>query len=351
MEASFLRDQWYVAATSAEIAAKPLARTICNENLVLFRRADGRIAVLEDRCPHRQAPLSLGEVVGDDIQCGYHGVRFRGDGACTLIPSQTDLPIPRNFSVRAYAAEEIHGLAFVWIGDAAKADRSLIPDWSANTSPDFTTVHGYHYVRANYMLLVDNLLDLTHLTYVHKATLAAGPSGHIWLKDQDVTVEGEAVHTSRTVRGAEPSGLIRATRRFVSGQVDRFQTSDFYPPCFVRVTLGAEAAGEADAMKGPHHVVLNAATPETEATTHYFWSVPRAYALGEEAVSEIFYGVTKAAFDEDAAMIEAQQRTMATDPNGGKLVNFRGDLASQAARRIMDRKLREQAMKASVAAE
>src|SRR6185312_17499475 len=99
-----------------------------------------------------------------------------------------------------------------------------LPAWTENTSSDFTTVHGYHYVKANYMLLIDNLLDLTHLSYLHKATLAAGRSGHIWLENQDVEVDGDVVHTSRTIRDvAEPSGLLRATRRFERGPIDRFQ--------------------------------------------------------------------------------------------------------------------------------
>ena len=168
----FLRNQWYTAATSAEIGATPLARTICNEPLVIFRGLDGDVAALTDRCPHRKAPLSSGEVVGNDIQCGYHGIRFAADGACTHVPGNA--PIGRNFRARCFPAREIHGLIFVWLGEPSLADPALIPDFSENVKPGWTGVHGTLYVKGNYQLLIDNILDLTHVVFVHKTTLAGG---------------------------------------------------------------------------------------------------------------------------------------------------------------------------------
>jgi phenylpropionate dioxygenase-like ring-hydroxylating dioxygenase large terminal subunit len=344
---SFLRDQWYAAATSAEIGAKPLGRKICNEDIVLFRRSDGAVAALEDRCPHRRAPLSLGQLVGGEIECPYHGLRFDGAGVCTLIPSQHT--IPRGLDTPAYPAIERHSLVFVWIGDAAKADPAQLPDWSPHTSPEWTTVHGYHHVKANYLLLLDNLLDLSHLAFVHRSTLgASGPSD--WLKQQDVATDGEVVSTRRVMRDVAPSGLVRATKRFVDGKIDRFQTSWFRLPSYVLVSLGAEAAGSRDDMEFPHHIVPNNITPETETTTHYFWSVARRYALGDEEISRLFFNVTKAAFDEDAVMIEAQQRMIASDPRNAPLANLDGDAAGVAARRLIARKLKEQAAETQAAA-
>ena len=140
----FLRNQWYTAATSTEVCAKPLARTICDEPLVIFRGQDGTVAVLTDRCPHRKAPLSAGEVVGNDIQCGYHGIRFAADGACTHVPG--DVPIGRDFRARCFPAREVHGLIFVWLGEPALADPALIPDFGENVKPGWTGVHGMLYV-------------------------------------------------------------------------------------------------------------------------------------------------------------------------------------------------------------
>jgi len=336
---NFLRDQWYVAATSAEVGDKPLGRKICNQDVVLFRGAAGAISVLENRCPHRKAPLSLGRVVDGELECAYHGLRFDGAGVCTLIPSQRT--IPRGLDARGFPAIERYSLIFVWVGDPAKADPALLPDWSPHSSPDWTTVHGYHYVRANYLLLLDNLLDLTHLAFVHRTTLgASGPSD--WLSQQEVRTDGEVVHTRRVMRNVAPSGLVRATKRFVDGKIDRFQTSEFRLPSYVLVSLGAEAAGARDDMEFPHHIVPNNITPETETTTHYFWSVARRYTLGDEEISKLFFTVTKTAFDEDAAMIEAQQAMISADPRNAALANLDGDAASVAARRLIARRLKLQ---------
>ena len=348
MASLFLRNQWYVAAMASEIGHKPLGRTICNEDIVLFRRGDGSIAVLEDRCPHRKAPLSLGQVIGDDIECPYHGVRVNGTGACTLIPSQQN--IPRGLKTQAYPVIEAYNLVFVWMGEAAKADPALLPDWSPHTSPEWTTVYGYHHVKANYLLVIDNLLDLTHLAFVHKATLgASGPSD--WLQQQKVWTDGEFVRTRRVMRSVAPSGLVKATKRFTTEKIDRFQESWFRAPSYILVTLGSELAGTRDDMEFPHHIVPNSITPETETTTHYFWSAPRRYALEDAEISRLFYNVTKAAFDEDQAMIEAQQRRIDSDPRKSPLANLDGDAASVAARRLIAKKLASDTIAAAEAAE
>ena len=336
---TFLRNQWYAAAYSGEVRDQPLGRKICNEDVVLFRDETGAVRILADRCPHRLAPLSRGKMIAGDIECPYHGLRFNGSGTCTLIPSQRN--IPRGLNAQAYPVVEKFNLIFIWIGDAAKADPSLLPDWSPHSSPEWTTVYGYHHVKANYLLLIDNLLDLTHLAFVHATTLgASGPSD--WLEQQEVWTEGEIVRTQRIMRGVAPSGLVKATKRFVDGRIDRFQTSAFWLPSYVLVSLGAEVAGTRDEMEFPHHIVPNSITPETETTTHYFWSTARRYALGDADISKLFYDVTKNAFDEDEAMIEAQQRMISSDPRNTPLANLDGDAASVAARRLIARRLQRE---------
>ena len=336
---SFVMEQWYVAGTSAEVTDKPFARMICGEPLVLYRRTDASIAVLEDRCPHRKAPLSLGEVVGDDIRCGYHGAQFDGTGACTLIPSQRELPVPSTFKGKAYAAIERHDLIFVWMGAAELADPALIPDWSRNTAEGWTAVHGYHHVKGNYQLVIDNLLDLSHTTYVHKTTLA-GPG--VDETPMFVDVEGDVVRTGRIIRNVDPVPMHRATMK-IDGKIDRWQLSDFFSPCYILVTLGVEPAGTVETMTVPLFIVINSLTPETETTTHYFWSSARCRQIEDTALTQKFYDLTAMAFDEDAAMIEAQQRMIDTDRSGSNLFVFRGDRGGMAARRIISRKLKEQA--------
>ncbi len=346
----FIRNHWYVAATSAEVTAgKPFARMLLNEPVVLFRRRDGSVAMLEDRCPHRKAPLSLGEVIGDEIQCGYHGVRLDGNGTCTAIPSQRDAPIPRNFCARSYPVVEQHALIFVWMGDPAKADPALLPDWmtETNTKPGWTAVHGYHYVKGNYQLVADNLLDLTHVTYTHKTTLA-GPG--IDETPMDVWVEGDIVRTQRVIRNVDPAPIHRAIKGF-AGKIDRWQISEFRPPSSILVTLSAEEAGKWEQMESPTHLVIDSVTPETETTSHYFWSVSRCFAIDNEELSRKFLEITRTAFDEDVAIIEAQQKRITSDRSKRPLVSFLGDKAGAAARRIVSRKLDEEQAASKQAAE
>jgi phenylpropionate dioxygenase-like ring-hydroxylating dioxygenase large terminal subunit len=340
----FLRNQWYTAATSAELGRQPLARTVCNEPLVIFRTEGGRVAVLTDRCPHRKAPLSSGEVVGSDIQCGYHGLRFAADGACTHVPGNA--PIGRNFRARSFPAREIHGLVFVWLGEAALADPELIPDFSENVKPGWTGVHGTLYVKGHYQLLIDNILDLTHVVFVHKTTLAGGGVAETPL---EVDVQGDLVRAQRLMRNVDTAPIYKAARN-LHGKIDRWQFLEFRPPIYARITLGAREAGSELPFGTPTHVVLNSFTPETERSTHYFWSTVRSWGLDDVDVSKIYKNMTDQAFAEDARIVEQQQQLIDSDRSGAQLVSLAFDRAGLAARRIIKRKLDEEAMASSAPA-
>jgi vanillate O-demethylase monooxygenase subunit len=339
--APFLRNQWYTAATSTELGAKPLARTICNEPLVIFRGEDGTVAVLTDRCPHRKAPLSSGEVVGSDIQCGYHGIRFAANGACTHVPG--NVPVGRDFRARCFPAREVHGLIFVWFGEASLADSALIPNFDENVKPGWTGVHGMLYVKANYQLLIDNILDLTHVVFVHKTTLAGGGVAETPLQ---VEIDGDVVRAQRLMHNVDTAPIYKAARN-LHGKIDRWQFLEFRPPIYARITLGAREAGSDVAFGTPTHVVLNSFTPETERTTHYFWSTVRSWGLDDANVSKTYKDMTDLAFAEDARIVEAQQRLIDSDPSGTPLVSLAFDRAGLAARRIIKRKLEEEAQPAA----
>jgi phenylpropionate dioxygenase-like ring-hydroxylating dioxygenase large terminal subunit len=333
----FLRNHWYAVATSAELTEKPLARTVCDEPLVIFRGQEGNVAVLTDRCPHRKAPLSSGEVVGNDIQCGYHGIRFAGDGACTHVPGNA--PVGRGFRARSFPVREAHGLIFVWFGDAERADPALVPDFSENVKPGWTGVHGTLYVRANYQLLIDNILDLTHVVFVHKTTLAGGGVAETPLQ---VEIDGDVVRAQRLMRNVDTAPIYKAARN-LHGKIDRWQFLEFRPPVYARITLGAREAGSEVPFGTPTHVVLNSFTPESEHTTHYFWSTVRSWGLDDANVSKIYKDMTDLAFAEDARIVEAQQRLIESDTSGAPLVSLAFDRAGLGARRIIRRKLEEEA--------
>ena len=157
----FVKNAWYVAAWETEIGDGPLARTILGEPVVMFGTPDG-VVVLEDRCCHRSLPLSMGQVVGDRIQCGYHGLEFDQSGSCVKIPGQNQ--IPSGASVKSYPLVERWNWVWIWMGDPALADESMIPNWWWFEHPDWELVKGkYLKLDCNYELITDNLLDLSHL--------------------------------------------------------------------------------------------------------------------------------------------------------------------------------------------
>ena len=330
----FLRNAWYVVATTGELKEQPIGRRICNEPMVIFRRSDGSAAVLSDRCPHRKAMLSIGHVVGDSIECGYHGYQFGGDGVCTLIPSG-EIP-PASFHARAFPVVETYGFIWAWTGDPALADPAQIPDLSRNDSPEWAGVRDYLYVKGNYQLLIDNLLDLTHTFYVHRTTLS-GPG--TMENPLAVTVEGDVVRGERIMRNVDPAPIFRAALG-VEGKIDRWQIVEYHPPILAVAILAGKPPGTVEKLDVPTHIVYSLLTPETERSTHYFWSTVRCWGLDDPKVSKTYYDMTVVAFNEDVGIVEGQQRMIDDDPRGAALAYFSHDKAALEARRLLTRKMR-----------
>ena len=169
----FLRNGWYAAIWSHELKDRPVGRTLLNHKVVLFRNASGRAAALVDCCCHRAAPLSKGEIAGEYLACGYHGLKFDVNGHCVEVPGQDH--VPRGAKVQSYPVHEKWNVVWIWMGDPEKADASSIPDMYWLADPKWTATPGYIHLNSNYQFLIDNLLDLTHVTYVHKNTIAGDP--------------------------------------------------------------------------------------------------------------------------------------------------------------------------------
>ena len=176
----FVKNCWYVAAWNYELSDGFLARTIVNEPVVLFRAQDGRPVALEDRCCHRSLPLSLGKQVGDLVQCGYHGLEFNLDGACVRVPGQST--VPPGARVHAYPVIEKWRWVWIWMGDPALADEALIPDFHWNEDPDWVAVGDVYRANCDYRLIVDNLMDLSHIQFVHVSTLGASTDSEAEIK-------------------------------------------------------------------------------------------------------------------------------------------------------------------------
>lgn len=330
---SFPMNAWYAAAWDVDIKHALFPRTICNRKIVMFRRTDGQVSALEDACWHRLSPLSLGRLDGDQLVCGYHGLRFNGQGRCTFMPSQET--INPAAVVRSYPVVERHRFVWLWMGDPALADPTLVPDLHWNDDPDWASDGKTIPVKCDYRLVIDNLMDLTHETYVHGASIGneavAEAPFDVWHGDRTATV-------SRWMRDIEPPPFWRA-QLGQPGNVDRWQIIHFEAPATVAIDVGVALTGtgapENDRSQGVNGYVLNTVTPETDGTCHYFWAFARNYKITEQRrTTELREGVSRIFF-EDEIMLEAQQRAMDENP-GRVFYNLNIDAGSMWARRLID---------------
>jgi phenylpropionate dioxygenase-like ring-hydroxylating dioxygenase large terminal subunit len=329
----FLRNCWYAAAWSRDLAGKPLARTFLDEKVVLFRTARGQPAALEDQCCHRAAPLSLGEISGEHLCCGYHGFQFDAAGHCVLVPGQTQ--IPPGAAVRSYPVHERWNVVWIWPGDAALADPAIIPELPWLDDENWTTTPGMIGVKANYQFMIDNLLDLTHVNYLHKNTLAGDPREATTPWKTERLPDG--VRIARWVLDAIPPPLFAKAGNF-TGNIDRWQFVTWKPPGTVFLDVGAAKAGtgapQGDRSQGVSVWSTHLITPETEERSQYMFAFARNFAQDDAAMSKFLYDGTLATFLEDAAMLEAVQ----TNRRGGSLdglVHIGSDAAQLQARRML----------------
>ncbi|HLH75250.1 MAG TPA: aromatic ring-hydroxylating dioxygenase subunit alpha [Candidatus Binataceae bacterium] len=337
----FLRNYWYVAAASQEVSQTPLGRIILNEPVVIFRTAAGIAAALEDRCCHRHAPLHLGRVVGEHLQCGYHGLEFDRSGRCALIPAQEH--IPPTARVKSYPVVERYRWLWIWMGDPALADPNKIADFHWLDDSQWGARSARLPVECNWQLIVDNLLDLTHLTYVHGATI--GTQANTLHAETTVEHEAERVRVIRwTIDQPAPPTFVR-TAGFTSN-VDRWQIIEFEPPAFVRLDVGAAPTGQGarqgNRANGLSMYNLNAITPETERSSHYFWGQAQSYAPKDEDLTERVFEEIKKTFDQDWHLLQEQQRAIERDPTRA-MVSIRADAGPIAARRILERLAQQEA--------
>jgi len=331
----YLKNGWYAAAWSHELKEKPLGRTYLEQKVVLFRTQDGVAAALEDKCCHRAAPLSKGEVVGDALACGYHGLQFATDGKCVLIPSQAR--IPAKARVPSYPVVERWGVIWIWMGDPELADEKSVPELPWLESEDWVATPGYLHLRANYQLLIDNLLDLTHVSYVHKGTIAGDP------REASIPTKLEplenGVKVGRLMLDIQPPPLF-AKAGDITGNVDRWQWVTWRVPSTVYLDVGCAPTGtgvpEGDRSAGITIWSTHLITPETETSSHYLFCYARNFKLDDADMSRLLYEGWKATFQQDAEMLEAEQENLV----GGSIEGLL-DLGADAAQLRMRRLLAE----------
>lgn len=330
----FLYNAWYVAAWDHDLRDTPLPRTFLKQNIVLFRTAEGSPAALEDRCCHRCAPLSAGTIIGNEIQCGYHGLVFDRDGRCVRVPSQ--VKVPPGAAVRSYPVVERHRWIWIWMGDPARADQSLIPNLYWHADPSWRMIGDYFHVKCHYQALTDIQLDNTHSRFVHPTSL--GNDGAIATSPR-LRREANAIHGARLMPNSDPPPIWRRAADYQLEKADHWLTWTYRPPGSITFDVGIAEPGtgafEGNRSRGITIYNSHGITPETERTTHHFWTSSRNFRCEDEALTRTL-GEIRNTFLEDVAMLEAQQRTLEVFP-GAPMIDINADAPTIQARSLLGR--------------
>jgi phenylpropionate dioxygenase-like ring-hydroxylating dioxygenase large terminal subunit len=348
--APFVRNAWYLAAWSEELSDDFLARTIMNEPIVLFRGAGGKAAALEDRCCHRGAPLSCGKATAEGMQCGYHGMTFDGTGACVKIPGQDH--IPEHARVRSYPVVERQHFVWIWMGDGAADEAKLLDYPYFEQSDQWPSRKGMMEIEANYIMMIDNLMDLTHLGFVHAKTIGGDPNTHV-NADMTVTPTENGVKLERWMLDCTPPPTYVAAVGF-EGNIDRWARFEYVAPASVLQWSGAMDVGKGaqanQDQPGLHIRLFHGATPKTDGSFYYFFATANGYRQDDPAACQQFFDENYVTFLEDKAIMEVQQARLMSDPTR-KLVTIRSDAALVHARRALGRMLDAEAAGVPQAAE
>jgi phenylpropionate dioxygenase-like ring-hydroxylating dioxygenase large terminal subunit len=341
----FIRNCWYVIAWDHEVPTQGLfARTVLGEPIVLFRKADGQVVAMQDRCCHRLAPLSKGRHEGDAVRCGYHGMKFDAQGQCVEVPGQTR--IPPGARVQTYPVVTQNKWVFIWMGAADQVDLALLPNNFSNDHVDWKYIPGYLHYDTSYLLICDNLLDFAHLSYVHEKTL--GGSTKIAQSVPQIESLPHGVRVSRHVPDVPPPPYQKTWRSF-TGNVDRWFVYDFVLPGTLLMDSGSRPTGTKAGDPENSIVRLHSCqtlTPETEHTTHYFFQQAHFVEPGSDGVAQTIFNGLLAAFEEDRDMITAQSRSINKWPNApmmpiasdGALVRYRNLVEKRiAAERLAEK--------------
>ncbi|HYC45630.1 MAG TPA: aromatic ring-hydroxylating dioxygenase subunit alpha [Burkholderiales bacterium] len=310
-----IRNSWYVAAWSEDVKHGQLfARTIVGEPLVFLRTKSGEVAAMDDRCPHRRMPLSLGRIMEDDrLVCGYHGLAFDPRGVCVNVPGQPE-SATRGICVRSYPVVERYGLIWIWMGAAEQADPAAIVECRPLEQPGWHQTRLYRHTKANYLLLNDNLADLLHVAYLH--TQSGIGNEHMGPAKTELELTDRGYHFARETNDI-PSPPIYANLSNAKKNVDRWHIVDYIAPSIFLVHTGVAEVGTGGAKSQLTYgagrwtfYALSFITPETENTTHYFKVLAHEWTESSDSWRQF-----NQVIDEDIWAVEAQQRNIDLQPD------------------------------------
>ena len=336
----YLTNAWYVAAWASELGAQPLARRILDTAVVLFRTADGTAAALEDSCPHRRLPLSLGCPTGQGLRCGYHGILFDTAGRCIEIPGQQ--VIPPTARVRAWPLVERWGLLWIWMGEPTLADPDRIivvphydeAGWGLNRGPAMD-------IACHYQWMTDNLLDPSHVSYVHASSLGNAATVGVPVETE---VGEDRVIVRRWIRDCDLAPFF-AKRVAFAGRADRLQHYEVRMPAHavIKDVIAPAGSGAPEGNLHPDTFLIdsyNFVTPVDADSCRYYWFQLRNYAAEDEAESAALTEDFIAAFSEDLVVLSAVHAGMKAQPSRLDLAT---DLGSNHARRMLARMIKAEA--------
>ena len=339
----FIKNTWYVACMPDDFQDKPLGRKICGESMVFYRGAQGQAVALEDFCPHRGAPLSLGFVKDGNLVCGYHGLEMGCEGKTIAMPGQRVRGFP---AIRSFPVVERYGFVWVWPGQVDKASEDLIPKFEFFDNPAWAYGGGLYHIACDYRLMVDNLMDLTHETYVHASTIGQKEIDEVPCVTK---TEGDHVTTSRFMENISAPPFwkmaLRGNKLADDVPVDRWQICHFTPPSHVMIEVGVAHAGHGG-YHAPDHVkaysvVVDFITPETETSIWYFWGMARKFQPQDTALTASIREGQGKIFSEDLQMLELQQKNLLAHPTR-ELLKLNIDAGGVQSRRVIDRLLAQE---------
>jgi phenylpropionate dioxygenase-like ring-hydroxylating dioxygenase large terminal subunit len=331
----FLRDHWYVAALAGELTSRPISRQLLGEHVALFRNSSGHAVALADQCPHRGYPLSLGSVVGDELVCGYHGFTFDCAGTCVAVPGQDR--IPSRLAVRSYPMVEQGPWVWIWMG-RGDADMAALPrtPWLVDAE-GWSCVTGVAQIDGSFSLLVDNLLDLSHETYLHNGSIGTP----------------EVATTPIEVEVDDDQGIVRVFRHMndvvcppfysrttgLEGRVDRWQDIEYSPPGYYLLhsriaPVDRPPLPDGTDDHGFHMKILYGLTPSTDGRVYDFWALARDFCVGDVEIDAFLAKMQAGVVQEDVDALNVLQERTISAPEFNE-VSIKIDRGGLAARRML----------------
>lgn len=329
------RNAWYPLTWSRNVTRALARHRLLGSDLVVYRSEAGAPVALDDMCPHRLAPLSMGKLKGDAVECGYHGMTFAPNGRCVRIPGQS--MIPANARVPSYPLHEKMGLVWIWPGDPDRADPSLIYDLPQYNDAGWHAAHGDALrIDANYLNLADNLCDPAHVSFVHLSTLGNAASEEIPVEH---TFSDSGVLVWRWIKDAPPIPLFAKYGDF-RGNVDRWHYYDYAAPCSAVIDFGSADAyaikDPKDRDQGLRIFACHFITPVDEHVCIDHWLHVRNFAIDDADVDQRLHADFRIAFNEDKEILERIEAMEQARPNA-KRIRLGIDAAPQRMRRIVER--------------